>query len=136
MLPLDKRKHLGFSALLAFGLYFVCIAIGRRRVGSNTQKQKFSALVSLVLTSVIGGAKEIFDLQQIGFPPLYDCPCRAEFADFVADLAGALLGIVIAVCLHKLCLYICFKSGREYGERGGDNSNSVEEQTNLQIDII
>lgn len=130
----DKKKHFFLSALLALVVHVVFNGISRRRwiTMSRPRKKKIVVAVTLLITLLIGGVKELFDSMQIGFPPFYDCPCRAEFNDFLADVLGVILGVVIAVCLDFLVDVV------SRNERNGEDATGVEEEegAHLQIDII
>lgn len=84
---LDKIAHLCMYAALAFVFSLDC-----RRDGRSTTAAFWFPLVA---ASLYGGAMEL--VQQYFFPPR-----TGEWADFIADIAGALTGAIIPLYIWHL----------------------------------
>lgn len=82
----DKMQHLGVSLLVSAGGY----GLGSSITDSRAAGFAFGGLLALTL----GGAKELYDLVGEGDP---------DWRDFVWDLVGATIGLLIAWAIDR-CL--------------------------------
>ena len=106
----DKQKHVWLSMLMCVVLAPPVYYTLRKFRPTHTNR---APLLATMITLVVGGMKEVTDA--LNLPVIGKCPCRAEVLDFVADLVGAVGGLLVVMVISRW-----WKRGSEAGGGGGE----------------